>query len=85
MPITTSAKKALRSAARKRVFNLRRKGAVTDVTKEVKKLVAAGKKDAARALLPKVAQALDKAAKTGVLKPNAVARKKSRLAALIKR
>lgn len=85
MPITTSAKKALRSAARKRAFNLRRKDAVSDVLKEIKKLVAAGKKDAARALLPKAAQALDKAAKRGVLKPNAAARKKSRLSALLKR
>ncbi len=85
MPITTSAKKALRSAARKRVMNLRRKDAVADVVKEMKKLALAGKKTEARALFPKAAQAIDKAAKRGVIKPNAAARKKSRLSALLKR
>lgn len=85
MPITTSAKKALRSAARKRAMNLRRKGAVVDVVKEMKKLVLAGKKEDARALFSKAAQAIDKAAKRGVMKPNAAARKKSRLVAFIKR
>ncbi len=85
MPITTSAKKALRSAAKKRAFNLRRKSAVADVVKEMKKLALAGKKAEARALFAKVAQAIDKAAKRGVIKKNAAARKKSRLSALLKR
>ncbi|OGG47191.1 30S ribosomal protein S20 [Candidatus Kaiserbacteria bacterium RIFCSPHIGHO2_01_FULL_49_13] len=85
MAITRSAKKAIRSAARKRVFNLRRKNAIQDVTKQIRKLVAAGKKKEAQALLPKAYQALDKAAKTNYLKKNAAARKKSRLAALIKK
>lgn len=85
MAITKGAKKAIRSAARKRVFNLRRKNAVQDVTKQIRKLVAAGKQKEAQALLPKAYQALDKAAKTHYIKKNAASRKKSRLAALIKK
>ena len=51
----------------------------------MKKLALAGKKAEARALFAKVAQAIDKAAKRGVMKKNAAARKKSRLSALLKR
>lgn len=80
MPITTSAKKALRSSKRKRVYNLRRKNVLQDETKEVKKLIAAGKKEEAAKMLPSVYQAIDKAAKRGVIKGNAAARKKSRIA-----
>jgi len=83
MAITSSAKKAIRSAARKRVFNLRRKDAVRDTSKELLKLAAA--KDAAGAtkLLPAAYKAIDKAKKRGVLKANTAARKKSRLARAI--
>lgn len=80
MPITTSAKKVLRSSKRKRVYNLRRKNELQDTTKKVKKLIAEGKKDEAAKMLPGVYQAIDKAAKRGVIKPNAAARKKSRIA-----
>lgn len=66
-------------------MNLRRKETLADLTKEVRKLAAGGKKAEARALLPKAAQAIDKAAKRGVIKANAAARKKSRLSALLKR
>ena len=85
MPITTSAKKVLRSSKRKRVYNERRKNALQDATKELRKLVAAGKKDEAKALLPKVQQAIDKAAKRGIIKPNTAARKKSRIVAALKK
>ena len=85
MAITKSAKKAIRSTARKRIFNLRRKHAIEEVTKEVRKLIASGKGNEAAALLPKAYQALDKAAKTHYLSKNTVARKKSRLTALIKK
>lgn len=80
MPITTSAKKALRSSKRKRVYNLRRKNELQDSTKKVRKLIVAGKKDDAAKMLPEVYQALDKAAKRGVIKKNAAARTKSRIA-----
>lgn len=80
MPIIKSAKKALRSGARKRVFNLRRKSEMQDVLKKLGKEITSGKKKEALALLPEAYQAIDKAAKRGVIKGNTAARKKSRLA-----
>ncbi len=80
MPITTSAKKALRSSKRKRVFNLRRKNVLQDETKKVRKLIAAGKKDEAVKMMPQVFQSIDKAAKRGVIKKNTASRTKSRIA-----
>lgn len=80
MPITTSAKKALRSSMRKRVYNLRRKNKLQDETKKVRKLIAAGKKDEAAKMMPQVYQAIDKAAQRGVIKKNTAARTKSRIA-----
>lgn len=84
MPVIKSAKKALRQSKRRRARNLIRIHAFRNAAKEVRKLFAAGKKDEARALLPNAYQALDKAAKTGVIKKNAAARAKSRLAKLLK-
>lgn len=85
MAITKSAKKAIRVSARKRVFNLRRKEAMKGVTKNFKKLIETKKLKEAETLIPNLYQAIDKAAKRGVIKPNAAARKKSRLMALLKR
>lgn len=85
MPITKGAEKALRASKRKQVFNVRRKGAMKDVTKEVVKAVAAGDTAKAKELLPKAYKAIDKAAKRGVIKDNTAARKKSRLSARIKK
>jgi small subunit ribosomal protein S20 len=85
MPITKSAKKALRGSEKKKVFNLRRKKKVEDAVKTVKKLVKEGKTKEANALLPKAYQALDKAAKGNTIKDGAAARKKSRLNALVKK
>ena len=80
MAITQSAKKAHRASLNKRVFNLRRKRALNDSTKEVKKLIAEGKGKDAAASLSAAYKAIDKAAKRGVIKKNTAARKKSRLA-----
>lgn len=85
MPITSSAKKALRSGERKKVFNLRRTKKVEDAVKAVKRLVKEGKAKEANALLPKAYQALDKAAKGNTIKNGAADRKKSRLNALVKK
>ena len=85
MPITTSAKKALRGSATKRDFNLVRKDAVVQIAKKIKKLVAAKDYKAASALLPSAYKAIDKAVKTNYLKKNTGARKKSRLSAMIKK
>lgn len=79
MPIIKSAKKALRSSRRKKVMNDRRMKALRTVTKETRKLITSDTKTAA-AKLKEAYQAIDKAAKRGVIKKNAAARKKSRLA-----
>jgi small subunit ribosomal protein S20 len=77
MAITTSAKKAVRSSKKKRVFNVRRMRAMTATVKQAR---AGGEKDLAAAY-----QAIDKAAKRGVIKKNTAARKKSRLAKSLKK
>lgn len=84
MAITSSAKKAIRASARKRVFNLRRKEALHDTTKAFMK--AAAVKDASQAakLLPAAYAAIDKATKRGTIKKNTAARKKSRLARVLR-
>lgn len=85
MPITKSAKKAHRASLRKRIFNLRRKDEVSKAVKSMKKLIAAGDKKAAQALMPKVQKALDKAAKGRTLNRNTVSRKKARLSKMVKK
>lgn len=84
MPITRGAKKAVRQSERKRVFNIRRKNTLADTVKDVQKAIVAGDTKKAKELLPKAYQAIDKAAKRGVIKANTAARKKSRLSARIK-
>lgn len=78
MPITTSAKKALRGSKKKRVFNLRRKSTIDNITKDLRKLISAKDYSGAEKLMPSVYKALDKAAKTGFIKPNTASRFKSR-------
>ena len=76
MAITTSAKKAHRASLRKHVVNVRRKRAMTSTVKDAKK--SSGKEVVGA--LSKAYQAIDKAAKRGVIKKNTADRKKSRLA-----
>ena len=85
MAITLSAKKAHRSSLRKRVFNLRRKGKVSSAIKSLKKLISAGQKKEALAMMREVQSALDKAVKNKTLKKNTASRKKSRLSKLVKK
>jgi small subunit ribosomal protein S20 len=84
MPITSSAKKALRASDRKVVFNIRRTKAMDTVIKDLKKLVVAGKKEEARKLLPAAYKALDKAAKSFTIVKNTASRLKSRLSKMTK-
>ncbi|QQG44902.1 MAG: 30S ribosomal protein S20 [Candidatus Sungiibacteriota bacterium] len=83
MPITQSAKKALRQSMRRRVQNLKRKEAYKTVVKNIKKLAAAGKQKEAEKLLPQLYKALDKAAKTHAIHKNKASRLKSRLTKLV--
>lgn len=83
MPITSSAKKALRASKRKRVFNLKKKNEMSNVIKQYKKLVSTKKMDEAKKLIPALQKAIDKATKRGILKSNNASRKKSRLIRVI--
>ena len=85
MPITRSAKKALRQNIRRRARNLLKKDAVRGAIKRYKKFVEAKKIDDAKAELAKVYKALDKAAKTHVIEKNKASRLKSRLSRLLKK
>lgn len=82
MPITRSAKKALRQSLRRHAQNLIKKEAYKRLVRDVKKFVSAGKHKEAEKILPKLYKALDKAAKTNVIKKNKAARLKSRLTKL---
>lgn len=85
MPITSSAIKALRASRRKRVYNLRRKGAYENEVKSLRRFIAAKDAKGATKLMPTLYQALDKAVRTGYLKPNTAARLKSRAMAAVKK
>jgi len=83
MPITKSAKKALRQSQKRRARNIQRKRKIKDLIKEVRNLVSQKKMEEAKKLLPQLYKALDKAAKTGVIKKNTASRKKSRVTKLV--
>jgi small subunit ribosomal protein S20 len=87
MPITQSAKKAIRGSLRKKAFNDQRKKVMKEIIKKIERVVKAdiknGKEQAA-GLLSEAFQAIDKAAQKGVIKKNNAARKKSRLSKLTK-
>lgn len=79
MPITASAKKALRQSKRRQARNVARKNKYKGLVKEFKKAIGAREFDKAKTLLPRVYQSLDKAAKTNTIKQNKASRLKSRL------
>lgn len=56
-----------------------------DVLRKIKKLKAEGKKDEAKKLISSAYKIFDKAAKRGVIKKNAAARKKSRIVKFLKK
>ena len=84
MPITKSAKKALRQSIRRRVRNLKKKEAYKKAVKETRDLALAGKISEANSTLSAAYKALDKAAQTNVISKNTASRKKSRLAKFIR-
>lgn len=83
MPITQSAKKAIRNSLRKKVFNDNRKRAMKEIIKKIEKIAKTSKIEAVK-MLDSAFQAIDKAAQKGVIKKNNAARKKSRLSRLVK-
>jgi small subunit ribosomal protein S20 len=84
MPITKSAKKALRGSLVKQAMNNRNKKAVKEAIKSIEKLVKEKKGSEAKKLLPSAYSAIDKAAKKGVFKHNTASRKKARLSKITK-
>lgn len=85
MPITKSAKKALRNSDKKRVFNLKKKDAINKAVKNLKALVSKKDTKGATEYMKNVQKVLDKSVKTGLIKLNTASRKKSRLVAMIKK
>lgn len=83
MPITTSAKKALRGSIKKKKTNDSRKKNMRDMIKKVEKISKTDKTKAA-AQLAAAYKAIDKAAKRGVIKKNTASRRKARMARLAK-
>lgn len=84
MPITKSAKKALRGSLVKKASNDRTKKIVKESIKNIEKLVKEKKKAEAKKLLPKAYSAIDKATKKGVFKKNTASRRKSLLSRITK-
>lgn len=76
MPITRSAKKALRQNITRRARNQSKKKDLKEVLKTYKKSPSADQ-------LAKVFQTLDKAAKVNLIKKNTASRLKSRLSRLL--
>lgn len=80
MPNTKSAAKAMRQSLTRRARNIKVKDKFKSAVKEVRKLIAAGKKSEAVTAMKAAMSALDKAAKKNVIKKGKTSRLKSRLA-----
>jgi len=80
MPVTKSAKKALRQNKKRWLRNLQYKKRIKALLKELRILFQEKKVEEAQKLLPQFYKAIDKAAKVGVLKKRTAARKKSKMA-----
>ncbi len=85
MPITSSAKKALRQNRTRRARNTAKKEAYKKAVKTYRKSASAKEASISPAALASAYKALDKAAKSGVIKRNKASRLKSRLAKLAAR
>ena len=79
MPITSSAKKALRVAERKAIFNAHRNNKMDSALRNIAKLIKENKIKEAEKALPEVYKAIDKAVKIKFLKKNTGSRYKSRI------
>ena len=83
MPITTSAKKALRQSKKRASANKSKMTELKAAIKTFKKLAEAEKIKDAKKQLSVVFKKLDKAAKTNLIKKNKSSRLKSRLSLLL--
>jgi small subunit ribosomal protein S20 len=83
MPNTTSAKKAMKQSAKRRLLNRSQRSALRTVVKKARTAAAAGGDEAGEAIRLAVKK-LDQAAAKHLIHKNAAARTKSRLAKLAK-
>lgn len=83
MPITKSAKKALRQNEKRRKANFKKRKNLKSLLKEIKGFVSEKKTEEAKSLLPKVYKVLDKAAKQGLIKKTTAGRRKSRISKMV--
>lgn len=85
MPVTKSAKKALRLSLKRRQLNLVRKKKIKLAIKEYLKAITEKNTEVAKQKLSYVYKLLDKASKVNLIHRNESARRKSRLAKLLAR
>jgi len=78
IPNIDSARKRLRQNVKRRGLNRSKKAEIRRVMKQIRLHLEANEKQAAAALLPELAKAVDKAAKRNTIHPNKAARIKSR-------
>jgi len=79
IPNKPSAAKRVRQNEKRRLRNLRRKRQIRLAMKQFDQHLAAGETEQAKALVPALVQAVDKAAQHRSIHPNKAARIKSRL------
>ncbi len=84
MANTTSAKKATRKIARRTAVNKTRRTRVRGYVRKVEEAIASGDQEVAAAALKAAQPEMMRAAGKGVLHPNTVARKVSRLSRRVK-
>ncbi|GKX33036.1 MAG: 30S ribosomal protein S20 [Rhizobiaceae bacterium MnEN-MB40S] len=84
MANTTSAKKATRKIARRTAVNKTRRTRVRGYVRKVEEAIASGDQEVAAAALKAAQPEMMRAAGKGVLHPNTVARKMSRLSRRVK-
>jgi len=82
MPITKSAKKALRQAKKRTLRNLAKKRELISLRRKFKKALESKNKEEAEKLLFLLYKKIDKMAKTNIFKKNTAARRKSYFARL---
>lgn len=85
MPQTTSAKKALRKASRKRVVNDVWRTKVRTALRDMRETLEAKNKDKATQALPQLFSVIDRAAQKNVVHTNRAARIKARLSAAVQK
>lgn len=80
MPITSSAKKALRQNKKRAAHNRTYRNKIKILMKKALSLAREGNKAELEKMMPVLFKALDKATKRGVIKKNTASRRKARLA-----